>query len=153
LQNELEQLRRINGEMKKKCRQLEQELHQSEERFSKIFHASTNLMTITSIQDGRILDLNEAAANLGGFAREELIGMSPAQLGLWADPKQRALVVRKLAEDGHVYNLEVDFLGKSGETHRVLFSADPITVNKEPCMLSVAVDITTQRKEAEALKI
>jgi PAS domain-containing protein len=72
--NELEHLRRKVAELEKKCERLEKSLQQSEDRFSKIFHASSNLMTITTLREGRMVDLNEASASLGGYKREELIG-------------------------------------------------------------------------------
>lgn len=149
---QLEQLHLRNEELEKKCKKLEEELCKSEDRFSKIFHASSNLMSITRVTDGRLVDLNEASAKLGGFTREEMIGTSPAKHGLWADLKQRDEVVRKLQEEGSVHNVAVDFLGKEGELHRVLFSATPLTINDEACMLSASVDITPQTKESDALR-
>jgi two-component system, cell cycle sensor histidine kinase and response regulator CckA len=152
LHKELETLRARNDELETKCKKLEEAFRKSEDRFSKIFHESSNLMTITRIDDGCVLDLNEASAKLGGFTREEMIGTSPSKHGLWADPHQRNEVVRKLREEGSVHNIPVDFLGKEKELHRVLFSATPVTIDDESCILSVSVDITPQIKETEALR-
>jgi two-component system cell cycle sensor histidine kinase/response regulator CckA len=152
LQNKMEQLRLKSEDLEKKCRQLEEKLRISEDRFFKIFHASSNMMAITTIKDGRIVDLNEASANLGGFKREELIGAHAEKYVLWADPKQRDAVVPKLTETGSIHNAEVDFLGKFGEIHRVLFSGDPIIINDEPCLLCVSVDITEQKKGEDFLR-
>ncbi len=152
MKNEQEQLRKNVAELENKCAQLEKQKQQSEERFQKIFHASSNLMAVTTVKDGRIIDLNEASAGLGGYKREELVGAFSAELNLWADPSQRDLVIRKLQSEGRVQNFEVDFRGKAGEPHKVLFSADPITVNDEQCILSVSVDITAREREAIALR-
>jgi two-component system, cell cycle sensor histidine kinase and response regulator CckA len=152
MRNEVEHLRKKIAALENRCSQLEKHSQQNEERFLKIFHTSSNLMAITTIKDGKIVDLNEASASLGGYKREELIGTSSADHNLWAEKKCRDFVLRKLQSEGSVRNLEVDFLGKSAELHKVLFSADPITVNDEPCLLSVSVDITARESELDALR-
>jgi two-component system, cell cycle sensor histidine kinase and response regulator CckA len=135
-----------------KCAELEKKLQESEARFFKIFHASSNMMAITTIKDGKFVDLNNASAGLGGFKREELVGTLSAGHSLWADQKQRKMAMQKLQKEGSLNNLPVDFLGGSGELHKVLFSADPMDLNGEPCILSVSVDITAREKESETLR-
>ncbi len=60
--------------LKAQCNEFQKSLVQSEDRFNKLFHASSNLMMITTLEDGRIIDANEASASFGGYRREELIG-------------------------------------------------------------------------------
>jgi two-component system, cell cycle sensor histidine kinase and response regulator CckA len=152
MRNEVEHLRKKIVALENRCSLLEIRTQQSEERFLKIFHASPNPMTITTIKDGKIIDLNEASANLGGYKRNELLGALSTERNLWADQQCRDLVLRKLQSEGRVRSLEVDFLGKAGEKHKVLFSADPIIANDEPCLLSVSVDITARENESNALR-
>lgn len=136
------------ADLQAECRRLKSDLCESEDRFYKIFHASSNPMTITTIGEGRMIDLNEASARLGGFRREELIGSLAAEHNLWVDPVQRDLVVRSVQTEGKVHDLEVAFRGKHGDVHQVLFSADPIRVNDEPCLLSVSIalnDVASER--------
>jgi two-component system, cell cycle sensor histidine kinase and response regulator CckA len=145
LSNELEHLRLRVAE-------LEKHLKDSEERFFKIFHAASNPMTITTIAEGRVVYVNEANAQLGGFKRNELIGRTTKDSGVWANPDQRELFIKKLSEDGKVYNLEVEAKTRNGEVRNLLLSADPITVDGTPCLLGVSTDITKQTREAEALR-
>jgi two-component system, cell cycle sensor histidine kinase and response regulator CckA len=142
----------IVAALEAKCEQLEKKLQESEDRFFKIFQASPNMMAITTIKDGKIIDLNEASASLGGFKREELIGTLSAEHNLWADQRQRDVAMQKLQSEGRLHNLQVDFLGESGELHRVLFSADPIVMNGEQCLLGVSVDITAKEKESDIIR-
>jgi two-component system, cell cycle sensor histidine kinase and response regulator CckA len=145
VENELEHYRRKSAELERMYGQLE-------DRFNKIFQASPQMMTITTLKEGRMIDLNEASASLGGFKREELIGIAESQRRLWADPKQRDFVIQRLQKEGSVHNLVVDLLSKTGAVHKVLFSADPITVNDEPCLLSVSVDLTALGNKADLLR-
>ncbi len=96
MKNELEHLRREIASLEKKCVQLEKNQRESKDQVFKILHASSNMMAITTIKDGRIVDLNEASAGLGGFKREELIGALSSEHGLWADQKQRDMAMQKL---------------------------------------------------------
>jgi two-component system, cell cycle sensor histidine kinase and response regulator CckA len=152
MKSEQEYMRAKIAELEKECSRLKEDLRIIEERFSKIFHASSNLITITTAKDGRIIDVNEAGAELGDFKREDLIGTLSKDHNLWADAKQRETVVEKLQKEGKVHNLEIDFRAKNGELRRTLFSADPITFNNEPCLLGVSVDITERERQADALR-
>jgi two-component system, cell cycle sensor histidine kinase and response regulator CckA len=140
------------AELEKRCEQLEKDLRLNEDRFNKLFQASSNLMTITTVKDGRIIDINEASAGLGGYTREELIGQVSAEMGLFADAKQREMMIRELREDGKVHNLEMKVLTKSGGLRTILLSADPIIVKEEPCVLAIAIDITEREQADEALR-
>ncbi len=150
--SEMEQLSEEAAEFEQKCAFLEKRLQQSKDRFQKIFHASSNMMLISTLKDGRIIDLNEASAAMGGFKREDLIGTLSSDHNLWTDPKRRERVVQTLKKEGRVHNLEVEFNIKHGEKRRVLFSADPIVVNGEPCLLSTSIDITSREQESDAVR-
>jgi two-component system, cell cycle sensor histidine kinase and response regulator CckA len=145
LTDELDQLRGESARLNK-------ELQIARDWFFKVFHASSNLMAITRIEDGCFIDMNQASADFGGFDRKELIGTSSAELRLWADQAQRDRVIRKMREEGSVHNIEVDFLRKDGAVRRVLFSANPISLNDESCMLSTSIDITERRRSEIALR-
>lgn len=135
-----------------RCLQLERALQQSEERFQRIFHASSNAMAITTIKEGRFVDVNEADASLGGFKREELIGRTLAERGLLADAEQHTRILEELSKTGKVRNREVLIKTKEGDVLTVLLSLDPIVVNDERCLLGVSVDITAREREANALR-
>jgi len=143
--------RRI-AELEKKCDDLEKSLRQSEDRFSRLFHAASNPMTITTVKNGQMIDVNQACTSLSGYKREELIGTLAAERSIWSDPKQRNLLIQKMKAEGRVHNLDATLLSKTGEVHKVLFSADPVNINDEPCMLGVLVDITAREKEADILR-
>jgi two-component sensor histidine kinase len=94
-----------------------------------IVHANPLPMSITSLHDYRHLEVNEAAVRHSGFTRAELLGRSKAELGLWVAREQREEMLRRLREEGRVF--------------------DVITFGGEPAVLSVSLDIT-ERKQEEA---
>lgn len=152
MKNDIERLRLKCAELEEKLAESEKGRRESEDRFFKLFHASSYPIAISTIKDGRMIDLNQASAELGGYTREELIGAVEAERGLWVDPKQRDIVFGKLQEEGRVHDIEVQLRSRSGAIRTVLLSADPIVLNDEPCLLSVSTDITEREKTAAALR-
>src|SRR5450759_918008 len=64
----------------------ERERRQSEEKFAAAFHASPDLISITRLSDGTILEVNEGFSQLLGYAHAEIIGKNTPELSIWADP-------------------------------------------------------------------
>ena len=131
---------------------LRAELGETRELWSRVFHASSNIMAINAVGDGRFVDLNEACAAVGGYRREELLGRRMDEERMLEDPEFHDRVKRTLRAEGRVRNLETKIRTKAGEARTVLFSADPVTIDDEPCILAVSVDITEREKEADAVR-
>lgn len=148
----LEDLHRQVIELKAENAQLKVGWQENRKRFYKIFHAAANPMAITRISDGLIIDINESFLEFSGFHRDELVGKTTSECGLWADAKQRDAAIQILQTRGKVSGFEILMRSKSGEIFAAIFSGDPITVNSEPCMLSMAINITERKKAEDALK-
>ncbi len=134
-------------------RRVEKALRLSEEKFSKAFHSSPVEIVITTLQEGRFLDVNESFERNTGFTRDEAIGHTSVELGLWANPEERAPVVKQITKHGGVRNLEMQFLTKSGETRVKLYSAEPIEIGGKQCLLAVLEDITLRKQMEEELRL
>ncbi|HXE90462.1 MAG TPA: PAS domain S-box protein [Terriglobales bacterium] len=133
-------------------RQAEENLRQSEEKFSKAFHSSPTPMTISSLHDGRYLDVNQAFLQMTGYSRGELIGHSALELGMWCDPADRGRWIASLQSAGGVIDHDFAFRHKNGERRIGVVSAHIIQAEGETCVLSVARDLTEQRRAQEALR-
>lgn len=129
----------------------EHALRRSEEKFSKAFHASPDSIVITRAEDGTYIDVNEAFQEITGYTRDEVIGKSSIDLGLWADPEARMVMLKLLNEHGHVRNLDIRFRVKSGEIRELLWSADVIEYQGEACLIAVSRDVTDQRQMEKEL--
>ncbi|HEX8144702.1 MAG TPA: PAS domain S-box protein [Pyrinomonadaceae bacterium] len=127
----------------------EQALRQSEERFAKAFQASPLALTITSLKTSRLLEVNETFSRMSGFTREEAVGRTTPELGLWVRDSDREEEVAMVSERGGVRDLEYHFRLKDGTERVGLLSAERIEIGGEPCALTVIQDITEQ-KRAEA---
>jgi PAS domain S-box-containing protein len=123
-------------------------LLKSEEKFSKAFRSSPDWITISTLKEGRFIDVNQSFQDITGYGREEVIGRSALELGLWLDPSEREDLVGEIREKGGVQNREVLMRMKSGDVHTMLRSSEVIHLGGEECLLSLLRDIT-ERKEAE----
>ncbi|SPF46972.1 PAS/PAC sensor hybrid histidine kinase (modular protein) [Syntrophobacter sp. SbD1] len=123
-------------------------LRESKERFSRFFRASPVGTSITRLRDGQFADVNDAFLRLFGYTREEVIGHTRLELGMWVDPNNRAEQVEILQNQGRVVDFEVQLRRKSGEIIDVLSFAEQIEIAGEQYVLVIAYDIT-ERKRAE----
>ena len=128
----------------------ENALRASEELFSKAFSACPDVMSISDLDTGRYLEVNEHHQKLFGFARHEVIGRSPEELGLLVDPTDHQKFVQELRAHGRVRNYEVVAQNRHGKRLIVLISAELVHLSGRVCVLRVTKDIT-ERKAAEEI--
>lgn len=121
----------------------------SEEKFHKAFRSSPDWFVITTLEDGFYVDVNDAFLRATGYRRDEVIGHTSSELGIWVDPRQRHEIVRRLREEGSVRDVEVQFRMKSGEIRHMLWSAEVIDYGEEPCCLAMTRDITSRVRAQE----
>ncbi len=120
-------------------------LRLTEEKFAKVFNSSPDAIAISLLADGRYIDVNSAFERIIGYARDEAIGRSSPDLGIWVDPEERRHLLQRLADRGRVEDFEVRLRRKSGQIITCLVSCQPIEIDGEACMLSIARDITPRK--------
>lgn len=133
-------------------KETEDALRRSEEKFAKAFHASPDWIVITRASDGKYIEVNEAFLEITGFSRDEVIGRTSTELGVWFDNHDRMKMLKLLNEHGLVRNLEVAFRIKSGDLRSMLWSAEVIEYGDEACLIAIARDVTEQRHLEKELR-
>lgn len=128
-------------------------LQKSEEKFSKAFRESPIALCLSSILEHRYIEVNETFESATGWRRDEVIGRTPDDLGIWTDPQGSAQFEARLLADGLVRNLEVLFRTKDGRPRTGLGSAELIEINGEQCALTAVIDITEIKRIEEANRI
>lgn len=126
----------------------EEKLRESEERFAKAFNSSPLVVTISSLIDGKLIEVNDTFVTATGFSRAETIGRTTLELGLWAKSEDRTEELETVRRNGQVREVEYSFRTKSGGEIIGLLSAEQIEIGGESYTLSVIQDITN-RKQAE----
>jgi PAS domain S-box-containing protein len=133
-------------------KQVEQALRESEEKFSKAFRTSPDVMSITDLETGHYIEVNDAHEKIFGFKREEAVGRSPTELGIFANPEGREMMVQELKQTGYLRNREIQALTRDGRILTMLHSAEVIELGGRTCVLRVSHDITARKCAEEALR-
>ncbi|MBZ0124758.1 MAG: PAS domain S-box protein [Rhodocyclaceae bacterium] len=124
------------------------ELQRSAERFAKVFATSPIPIAISSLAEGRYADVNPAYEQAFGWKREEAIGRTSLDLGLWPSREERQRWVAQLTGHLRTRDFETTLLRRDGEPLSVLISAEIIDLEGVPCIINFVYD-QTQRKRAE----
>ena len=133
-------------------RRAEELLRRSEESFEKIFQASPDAIVISRLSDGRYLDVNRSWLELFGYAREEAVGRTAHDLGVWVDPAERPRFVAEVRQRGSVKDFEARFRKKSGAIIDALISADVIDIGGEPHVIVPILDVTDRKRAEERIQ-
>ncbi|MGC8490743.1 MAG: PAS domain S-box protein [Syntrophobacteraceae bacterium] len=133
-------------------KQSENAIRESEERFSRFFHASPAGTSIARLSDGLFLDVNDSFLNILGYAREEVIGQNSMKLQIWAEADGRAKMIRTLEERGTLRDFEAGFRRKSGEIRDISFTAEIIEAAGQQYILGLIHDITERKRNERERK-
>jgi two-component system NarL family sensor kinase len=131
--------------------QTDEGLRESERRFSTVFYANAACMVISRFTDGRFMYVNDRFVSMFGYSRQEAIGHTALDLGLYADPTTRPAVMQLLGE-GMVRDVEATARTKSGNIINVLVWAERVQILGDDCVLFIACDITDRKHAEEELR-
>ena len=131
----------------------EEALRMSEERFAKAFQASPHPVVISELDSGLVMDANDAACQLFAYRKEEVVGRTTQQIGLWPSTEARDRYLELLMRQGSVRNVEVALRSKSGEMRQCLLSSELIELNGKQCSVTVGDDITESKRLEKALRL
>ena len=128
--------------------QSEAALRRADERFRRTFKLIPNPLTLQDPQ-GVMIDCSDAFCEITGFTREEIIGHTTSELGIWVDSFERENMRQRLLTEGQIDNFELQLKRRDGTIRIMQLSARYLTSNPEPLLLGIAHDIT-DLKLAEA---
>ena len=148
---ELEERLADLAQTERALKQSEEGRTRSEERFTRVFRSSPIAFSITTVADGRFLDVNDAFERRYGYSREELIDRTALDIRIWDVPSERSLMLGDVRKQGHIRNRVTHFRASSGEVLETLYSADIIELDGEECLLAVSEAIPQSASPAEGL--
>ncbi|MFP4350292.1 MAG: PAS domain S-box protein [Desulfococcaceae bacterium] len=133
-------------------KQAEEKLKESEQKFSAAFLSSPAILIITTMEEGRYVEVNHAFTEFIGYSKEEVIGKTSRELGIWHSPGRRTELMDQFKRDGYVRNTEIKIRTKSGDIRTGLISTQKVILEGEGYFLSQIFDITDQRKAEARLR-
>ncbi len=132
--------------------EVEETLRLSEEKFSKVFLFSPNMVALSDLETGKFIEVNRGFLEAFGYRREEVIGNTPEDLNLWADPEDREKVLSRFRKDGMARNIEVRFRSRNEEEIHSLLSLGTVELSGKPALLSIANNLTRQERMRRELR-
>ncbi|MDP3226767.1 MAG: EAL domain-containing protein [Acidovorax sp.] len=138
---------RVRGVMQDidEAKRAEQRLRQSEDRFSRIFHLMPYPMGLSHRSDGRYVDINPAWVDMLGIPREEAIGRTAVEMGVFS-AEDRVRLMEAVQNGGHLNSYEVTLNVRGGPPRTVLQSMRATDFDGKPCWLFSVHDITDRKR-------
>ncbi len=125
------------------------DLRISEEKLSKIFQASPDSLTLSTLAEQRYIEVNDAFLRLIGAARETVIGRTTAELGILADPAAYERALEIIRRTGSLKDHEIELRMPDGQTRTVLWCAEAIDFAGKACTINAVKDITDRKRAVE----
>jgi two-component system CheB/CheR fusion protein len=116
------------------------------------FELSPAILSITGLDDGRLLEVNDAFCRLSGYTRDDVLGRPMGELNLWVDPAQRDAGLARLRAGQAVRDTEIRLRTKAGAEIVAIANADVVVIEGRRCILTALTDITARVRAEAALR-
>ena len=131
----------------------EEQLRTSESKFRMAFMTGADAFTLATLGEGMILEVNDRFSELYGYSRDEAVGKTVVELGMYPD-SDRDRLLAELKAKGHVENMAFRTRRKDGELRSTLLSVSAQPGDRGELILVAARDVTEQmRIEEERVKL
>jgi PAS domain S-box-containing protein len=130
-------------------RKTERKAIENFERFKKAFQLNPLPMCVTSLEDGRFIDVNRAFLKASGYEIMEVIGQTSTELQFFKDKNFRSKFKEEISESTSIMSYPIVLVNKFGDERICELSADVITINGEKVILNVILDKTEQIQDVK----
>jgi len=130
----------------------EQHVRASEEKFSALFQASPDPISVSRIRDGVFTEVNPSFSETFGWSPEQIVGRSAPEVNFWVDPDHRRRLFEKLMAEKALNNEEAQFRTRDGHVLTCQVSSRFLRINRQMCISSTFRDITERQRAEAALK-
>ncbi len=124
----------------------------AQEKFSTVYFQSPDIIWISELESGRFIDVNKAAEHIFGYTREEFLGRTSLDLGIWVNPDDRAVLVQEIRKEGRVDRSKIILRRKNGENFPAECSASTIHIRGTEYLIITIRDVSEIKQAEEALR-
>lgn len=124
----------------------EEAARKNAELFTAAFNATSNVCSLTELDTGIIIDVNTAWTIASGYSREEVIGKTTVELGVWGKNFDRSKLVADIKENSGLRNYPITIVRKSGEQREWFVNTDVLEMSGVNCLFLSSHDVTERRK-------
>lgn len=124
-------------------KETEKSLPASEKIFSAVFHLHPYPITLGDADTGKLIDVNEAFTSWTGYSREEVIGVSPADLQLWIPAENHERIAAELRA-GKIWEGRMKYrhlqTGRLKNVRATMFTIKDKETEQPICIVNIAHD-------------
>lgn len=124
----------------------------AQEKYTKAFLFAPDAITLSELESGQFIEVNDAASVIFGYTRDELLGMNDLECGFWPDTGSRDAFIGEVRIQGRILQREMMPRRKSGERFYASVTADTITIGQIPYLIATIRDITGRKQMEESLR-
>jgi PAS domain S-box-containing protein len=121
-------------------------------RSAAAFNASPAAISISSLDDGHFVEVNETYARIFGWTSEALKGHTALELGFWPDEESWTEFRSAVMAAGEINNYETVLLDRQGYPHFVSITSRIIPLAGREYLLSFVLDRTEEKNTELALQ-
>lgn len=126
-------------------------LHHSEERFRTIFASVPAALSVSRASDGRFADVNQEFERVFGWSKDEVVGRTSVELGMWPNAQVRAAGLKSVEPGGRILSQEILLRRRDGNLRTVRSAALLVDFDAEHLLISSFLDVTEQREAEQKL--
>lgn len=127
-------------------------LKESNSNLQAIFEVSPLPIFISSYNDGTIKTINGTFSDAFGYQRDEIIGKTSIELGIWTDLSERRHFIRFINEQHGISGYPAEMKNNRGEVRSIRLFSTAIDYTNERCLLIVIMDVTDQKRLENELR-
>lgn len=129
----------------------ETQLREISERLAAIHDRAPFGIVLSEVADGRIVSVNDAFVRIFGWTRDEAVGKTSIEVGIWTAESRRQ-VLEELSGNGAVHQREIAVVTKGGSRRVFSISAEPLTISSQRLIMTTLSDITERKETEDALE-
>lgn len=124
---------------------------QSEKKFSMLFRSAPFPISLATFPVRRFVDVNDAFLELSGYSYREVIGKTPAEIGVLIDPESAAKLVEMCQQEGGLSDVRCEMRTKDGDVRQLSITAQVFELGQEQFVIIISRDVTSELKMQEMM--
>jgi PAS domain S-box-containing protein len=109
---------------------------------ARLAEESPTAIVVSTLAEGKILDVNGAFLRLFEYSRDDVIGKTSTELDMWADPLQRAALIASLRSGEPIRDFMAVVRTSTGSKRHILAAVAQVDINGRACLLTHLYDMT-----------
>ena len=122
------------------------------ETYRRAFYCSPDYLSISRLADGTYIDVNASYEQFAGIPREQIIGRTSIELGVWPTPEDRQRLVEAVRSQRELREFPSRLKTRDGKIRNVEISASVAEINGEEILVAILRDVTEKLHDAAELQ-